>query len=210
MASTSRATKRASVHYVNNKDLYEALVEYKRLCAEARVSEKPQPQVTRYIGSCIMKIADKLSHRPNFINYSYRDEMISDAIDNMINYGVDKFDPSKSTNPFAYFTQIAFNAFRLRLQKEKKQQYIKYKTMDYMIMTGQLSETQEGDDAPAVTGGSMGGKGTETVASMRATSDRIIQSFEDGIEAKKVKKAAQVAASNLDKFLGEEEEVTDE
>ena len=116
--------KKKKVHYVNNKEFLEAIVERKLLLKEAEESDLPKPQVTNYLGECILKIANHLSYRPNFINYTYRDEMISDGIENSLQY-IDNFDPEKSKNPFAYFTQIIYFAFIRRITKEKKQQKIK-------------------------------------------------------------------------------------
>ena len=116
--------KKKKVHYVNNKQFLEAIVERKRLLKEAEETDSPPPQVTNYLGECILKIANHLSYRPNFINYTYRDEMISDGIENSLQY-IDNFDPEKSKNPFAYFTQIIYFAFVRRITKEKKQQKIK-------------------------------------------------------------------------------------
>ena len=86
--------------------------------------KKNIPPVTNYIGECFLKIATHLSYRPNFINYTYRDEMISDGIENCLQY-VKNFNPEKSSNPFAYFTQIIYYAFLRRIQKEKKQTHVK-------------------------------------------------------------------------------------
>ena len=87
------------------------------------------PPVPDYVGECFLKIANGLSFRPNFINYTYRDEMISDGIENCLQY-VYNFDPNKSNNPFAYFTQIIYFAFIRRIQKEKKQTHIKHKIIE--------------------------------------------------------------------------------
>ena len=118
------AADKKKVHYVNNKEFLAAIVERKELLKEAEESDLPKPQVTNYLGECILKIANHLSYRPNFINYTYRDEMISDGIENSLQY-IDNFDPEKSKNPFAYFTQIIYFAFIRRITKEKKQQKIK-------------------------------------------------------------------------------------
>ena len=108
----------------NNKQFLEAIVERQQHLREAEESGDPKPQITNYLGECILKIANHLSYRPNFINYTYRDEMISDGIENSLQY-IDNFDPEKSKNPFAYFTQIIYFAFIRRITKEKKQQKIK-------------------------------------------------------------------------------------
>jgi len=111
-------------HYVNNADFLESIKEYRSKVQEAKEKDLPKPQVNNYIGECILKIANHLSYKPNFINYSYRDEMISDGIENCLQY-IDNFDPAKSSNPFSYFTQIIYYAFLRRIQREKKQSYIK-------------------------------------------------------------------------------------
>jgi len=138
----------AKNHYVDNKQLYAAMVEYKTACREAEESGDDKPPIPDYVGHCLMQIANRLSHKPNFINYSYRDEMISDGIENCINY-FDNFDPEKSKNPFAYFTQIIYFAFLRRIQKEKKQLYIRHKTLENSLVMGMLTETNEHDESGA-------------------------------------------------------------
>jgi len=125
----------AKMHYVDNKSFYAALVEYKKQKIEAAENGMPVPRIPEYIGLCIYKIATRLASKGNFVNYSYKEEMISDGIENCINY-LHNFDPSKSNNPFAYFTRILFNAYVLRIQKEKKQLYIKYKSFENAILVG--------------------------------------------------------------------------
>lgn len=131
-------------HYVNNADFLQALIEYREKKAQAEAEGKPKPIVSNYIGECILKIATHLSYKPNFINYSYRDDMILDGIENCIQY-IDNFNPDKSNNPFAYFTQIIYYAFLRRIAKEKKQSYIKGKLIQDMPF--EAFEVQEGDDA---------------------------------------------------------------
>jgi hypothetical protein len=113
-------------HYINNAAFLQSLIEYK-----ARKLTNPNEVIPNYIGECWMKIAEGLSHKPNFISYTYRDEMISDGIENCLMY-FENFDPLKSSNPFAYFTQIIYFAFLRRIQKEKKQLYVKYKATEQM------------------------------------------------------------------------------
>ena len=120
--------KKKTIHYVNNKEFLQAIVERKTLIKEAESVGEGPPQITNYLGECILKIANHLSYRPNFINYTYREEMISDGIENCLQY-IDRFDPAKSSNPFAYFTQIIYYAFVRRITKEKKQQMIKEKLL---------------------------------------------------------------------------------
>lgn len=130
-------------HYVNNKEFLAAMVEYKDKCNKAEARGRKQPPVTNYIGECFLKIANHLSYRPNFINYTFRDDMISDGIENCLQY-LGNFNPEKSNNPFAYFTQIIYYAFVRRIQKEKKQTTIKHK----LIMDANYDDMtlQPGDD----------------------------------------------------------------
>ena len=116
--------EKKKVHYVDNKKFLAAIVERKEQIKEAEGVGDPKPQITNYLGECILKISNHLSYRPNFINYTYKEEMISDGIENSLQY-IDNFDPEKSKNPFAYFTQIIYYAFIRRIAKEKKQQKIK-------------------------------------------------------------------------------------
>tara|TARA_Y100001937_G_scaffold126685_1_gene196600 strand:+ start:803 stop:1315 length:513 start_codon:yes stop_codon:yes gene_type:complete len=132
-------------HYVNNKEFLAAMVEYRKSVNKAKRKKQPKPPVTDYIGSCFLKIANHLSYRPNFINYTYRDDMISDGIENCLQY-LDNFNPDKSNNPFAYFTQIIYYAFVRRIQKEKKQTVIKQKMIadsNYDDMTLQPGDDRE-------------------------------------------------------------------
>ena len=118
--------RKKGVHYVNNAKFLEALKDWNDKCREAEEEGEPTPQVTNYIGECFLKIANGLSYRPNFINYTYKQEMISDGIENCLQY-IHNFNPEKSKNPFAYFTQIIYYAFIRRIQKEKKQTHIKHR-----------------------------------------------------------------------------------
>ena len=111
-------------------------------CKDAEELGDPQPPVTNYIGECFLKIANHLSYRPNFINYTYRDEMISDGIENCLQY-CGNFNPEKSKNPFAYFTQIIYYAFLRRIAKEKKQQHVKHQIISNM----NVDLMMDGDDA---------------------------------------------------------------
>ena len=121
--------KRKSEHYVNNKEFLEALVIYRAQCARAEEAGESRPRITNYLGSCFLKIATHLSYKPNFVNYMFREDMICDGIENCLQY-IDNFDPTKSSNPFAYFTQIIYYAFLRRIQKEKKQMEIKNKILE--------------------------------------------------------------------------------
>ena len=135
--------KKKKQHYVNNKEFLQAMIVYKKLCMDAEESGDEKPLVSNYIGECFLKIANHLSFRPNFINYTFRDDMISDGIENCLQY-LDNFNPEKSTNPFAYFTQIIYYAFVRRIQKEKKQTIIKNR----LIAEGNYDDMslQDGED----------------------------------------------------------------
>ena len=138
-------TKKKSEHYVNNKEFLAAMVEYRKSVNKAKREKKEKPPVPNYIGECFLKIANHLSYRPNFINYTFRDDMISDGIENCLQY-LDNFNPRKSKNPFAYFTQIIYYAFIRRIQKEKKQVTIKNRLItesNYDDMTLQPGEDKE-------------------------------------------------------------------
>jgi hypothetical protein len=120
-----------SSHYVDNKKFLQALIEYRQSVVDAAAEGKEPPIVSNYIGECFIKIATHLSYKSNFINYTFKDDMISDGIENCLT-AVAKFDPSKGSNPFAYYTQIIYFAFIRRIQKEKKQQATKYKLIENM------------------------------------------------------------------------------
>ena len=138
-------TRKKSEHYVDNKVFLQAMIEYKDKCEKAEKRKRKKPPVTNYIGECFLKIANHLSYRPNFINYTFRDDMISDGIENCLQY-LDNFNPKKSNNPFAYFTQIIYYAFIRRIQKEKKQMQVKAKIIANAGVENMMDQL-EGDDA---------------------------------------------------------------
>ena len=111
--------KKKSEHYVNNKEFLLALVDFKAECKVAEENGEPRPQINNYIGECFLKIATHLSYKPNFVNYMFREDMICDGIENCVQY-IGNFDPSKSSNPFAYFTQIIYYAFFLREYQKRR------------------------------------------------------------------------------------------
>jgi hypothetical protein len=178
-------------HYVNNKDFLEAIIEMKRKVKEAEEQGLPKPIVSNYIGECILKIATHLSYKPNFINYSYRDDMILDGVENCIQY-IDNFNPDKSSNPFAYFTQIIYYAFLRRIAKEKKQSYIKGKLIQDMPF--EAFEVQEGDDKEY----------HNAYLDFMQNNHTFDDSFMDRKKEKKKKKL-----TNLDDFIGDNDEQID-
>ena len=116
-------------HYVNNKEFLAALIKYQEDIEIARLQDKTKPVIPRYIGECFLKIANHLSFKPNFVNYMFKEDMISDGIENCVQY-IHNFNPEKSKNPFAYFTQIIHYAFLRRIQREKRQLEIKNKIIE--------------------------------------------------------------------------------
>lgn len=123
------ARTKSKEYYVNNKDFLAAIVAYKEEVELAKKKDLPRPRIPNYIGDCFLKIATHLSFKPNFVNYMFREDMISDGIENCVQY-IDNFNPDKSKNPFAYFTQIIWFAFLRRISKEKKQLDIKQKILE--------------------------------------------------------------------------------
>jgi hypothetical protein len=126
---TSKMNKiKKNPHYVNNKDFHDALINYKIKVNSAKEKGLTNPVIPNYIGDCFLKIATHLSYRPNFVNYMFREDMISDGVENCVQY-INNFDVER-TNPFAYFTQIVYYAFLRRIQKEKRQMEIKEKILE--------------------------------------------------------------------------------
>ena len=124
------AKRKRSEHYVNNKEFFEtALIKYREDVEIAKIQGKVKPVIPRYIGECFLKIANHLSFKPNFVNYMFKEDMISDGIENCVQY-IHNFNPEKSQNPFAYFTQIIHYAFLRRIQREKRQLEIKNKILE--------------------------------------------------------------------------------
>ena len=129
-------------NYINNKTLYQAMIEHRKGVETAESEGKPKPQVSKYIGESILLICNNLAKKPNFSGYTYKQEMISDGIMDCI-AAVDNFNPDKTNNPFAYFTQIAWNAFLRRIHKEKKQTYIKHKNFENSVILGSPGDLGE-------------------------------------------------------------------
>lgn len=134
---------RVKRNYVNNKDFYDALVAYISKKKEFAEAGKPVPKIPDYIGECIYHIAKRLATKGCFVNYSFKEDMISDGIENSILY-MHNYNPEKSTNPFAYFTRIIWNAFIQRIKKEKKETYIKYKSYENAVLMGFGEEAGSG------------------------------------------------------------------
>lgn len=172
------------VHYVDNVRFLEEIQKYQKACTEAESCGDEKPIIPNYLGECILKIATKLANRPNFINYSYKDDMILDGIENCIQY-FDNFDPTKSSNPFSYFTQIIYYAFLRRIDKEKKQSYIKGKLIrDTTIESFEVQDQDHDEDFHNAYIGFMQQHGT----------------FDDQFEEKRKKKKKKSAVT-LDNFI---------
>jgi hypothetical protein len=143
-------SKRESIHYVNNRDFSLAVVEYCKEISEAKSNGKEIPRVPNYIAQCFLKISEGLSHKSNFIRYTYREEMVMDAVENCLraieNYNIEAATRTGAPNAFAYFTQISWYAFLRRIEKEKKQQEIK---MRYLSQSGIEDYIVSGDLDPA-------------------------------------------------------------
>lgn len=180
-----------NAHYVDNKKFYQAIVEYRKVVREKEAAGLERPPIPTYIGHCMLMIANRLSLKPNFVNYSYREEMISDGVENCVCY-FDNYDPDKYDNPFAYFTQIIYFAFLRRIQKEKKQLYIKHKTLENSFILDELYESGENDDVDFKP---------SYVDMDNENMSEFIKSFESNLDKKRKKRK-----KGLDKFIDDESE----
>ena len=145
ISKAGSSTDLKAVHYVDNEKFLQALVEYREQILHAQKHGLTKPMVSNYLGECFIKIATHLSYKANFINYTFKDDMISDGIENCLT-AVEKFDPSKSANPFAYYTQIIYFAFVRRIQKEKKQQATKYKLLEHIDIDQIVSQIEDNEE----------------------------------------------------------------
>ena len=184
-----RKSKVNKAHYVDNAKFLEAMIEYKREYNKSKESDTDLPMISEYLGSVFLKIAQRLSFRPNFINYAFKNDMISDGIENCLHY-IHNFNPEKSNNPFAYFTQIIYYAFIRRIQKEKKQLYIKYKSMqNYEIAPEYMDQEKSNNNYISL--------------SDYENSDFkvMVDDFVDTFEKSRKKKAVKKSESNLELFM---------
>ena len=187
-----RKSKVAKVHYVDNAVFLEAMIEYKKQYYTSKENDEELPIISEYLGSVFLKIAQRLSFRPNFINYAFKDDMISDGIENCLHY-IHNFNPEKSTNPFAYFTQIIYYAFIRRIQKEKKQLYIKFKSMQNYEISPEYVNYMDYDEDFSSTGDYKN-------SDFRVMVDEFVDNFEKSKKKKAVKKKPE--PSNLELFMG--------
>ena len=178
---------RKKQHYVDNERFLEVMSDYREKYLQAKDNDTELPIIPDYAGECFLKIAERLSHRPNFINYAFREEMVSDGIENSVMYA-SNFNPEKSTNPFAYFTQIIYFAFLRRIEKEKKQLYIKYKTMEeYSSLEDHVDMGEMGqNETQAVSSGA-----SPLTTDKRASIQEFIFAFEEKKRKKKKPKPAK-------------------
>ena len=183
-----------SVHYVDNKELFAELVDYKKERLVAKEKGEDVPRVSNAVGTCILQIANGLAMKPCFRDYQFIDDMVSDGVENCINY-IANFDPDKYNNPFAYFTQVIYFAFLRRIEKEKRQLYIKHKTLENSMLLDELVEHGDSDDT-------FSGSGFQSL-----TSD-YMQDFVENYERKALEKKERRAKKQnkaLDKFYDNEE-----
>ena len=184
-----RKSKVNKAHYVDNAKFLEAMIEYKREYYKSKESDTDLPMISEYLGSVFLKIAQRLSFRPNFINYAFKNDMISDGIENCLHY-IHNFNPEKSNNPFAYFTQIIYYAFIRRIQKEKKQLYIKYKSM------------QNYSTAPEYMDQEKSNNNFVSLSDYENSDFKVmVDDFVDTFEKSRKKKAVKKSESNLELFM---------
>lgn len=186
-------TKPKPRNYVDNKKFYTTILHYKQEVLKAAELGRPKPRVPNYAGECLLAIANRLSTKPNFINYPFREEMVSDGIENCLQY-FDNFDPEKTSNPFAYFTQIIYYAFLRRIHKEKRQLYVKYKSMQNLAVMGMLADHNESDGDK---------KSVDFVSLNNDYMDNLVISIES--KMKKKEKASSTKEGRFSEFYDKDE-----
>lgn len=188
-------------HYVDNKQLYAVLVDYKKARLDAKKNDKKDPPIPEYVGECLLQIANRLSYKPNFANYMFREEMVGDGIENCINY-LNNFDPDKSNNPFAYFTQIIYYAFLRRIDREKRQLFVKHKTLENSMLMDELAT--QGENAE---------NGGEVYINLESDYMKsFVESFEAKVEERKQKRIRKRKEIGLEKFytrVSDEDSISD-
>ena len=192
------AKRSKNVHYVNNQEFSAAVVDYVGTVKEAKDANKPIPVVTDYVATCFLRIAENLSHKSNFIRYTYREEMVMDAVENCLK-AVENYDINASTrtgkpNAFAYFTQIIWYAFLRRITKEKKQQDIKEKYLSQSGVEAFLA-AEQGDMSTQVV--------THFVDTLKDRIDKVKTHDADLKEFAQKQKTRKKRAVNVDSDLSE-------
>ena len=193
-------SKRAAIHYVNNAEFSQAVVDYVTVLQEAKKEERQLPVVPDYIASCFLRIAEGLSHKSNFIRYTYREEMVMDAVENCLK-AIENYDISAATrtgkpNAFAYFTQITWYAFLRRIAKEKKQQDIKLK---YLTKSGieNFIDNELGDEMSQQVVGAFVDTLRDRIEKVRHV-DAEVKEF---VKEEKKRKRTRIADSDLTEFM---------
>ena len=191
--------RKKSIHYVNNSDFSTAVVEYVEKVEDARKTDVSIPKVPDYIAQCFLRIAEGLSHKANFIRYTYREEMVMDAVENCLkaigNYNLEAATRTGKPNAFAYFTQITWYAFLRRITKEKKQQEIKLK---YLTKSGIDSFIDTGSEATASD------TATHFVDTLRDRIQRVRstdQEIKEIVKKERKKRKVKIADSDLSEFM---------
>ncbi len=195
---TTKVKPKEKPHYVNNREFSEAVYDYAVNVGKARKKKQQEPKVTDYIARCFIKIAEGLSHRPNFVRYTYREEMVMDAVENCLraigNYNIETATRTGKPNAFSYFTQICYYAFIRRITKEKKQQDIKFKFIEKMGIEDFVEMGMDGTTAQ------------ETMAYVDTLRQRIstVRAKDTAIKefAKKEKIKAKKEKEKLELFMG--------
>ena len=194
-----KMARKKSIHYVNNSDFSTAVVEYVEKVDDARKKKNNIPKVPDYIAQCFLKIAEGLSHKANFIRYTYREEMVMDAVENCLkaigNYNLEAATRTGKPNAFAYFTQITWYAFLRRITKEKKQQEIKLK---YLTKSGIDSFIDIGNESVAADQAAHFVDTLKDRIARVRSNDGEIKEF---VKQEKKKRKAKIADSDLSEFM---------
>lgn len=193
----TKTKEKPNNHYIDNKEFLRSLIDYKKLVKQAETDKEERPQVPEYIGDCFIKIANHLAYKNNFINYSFREDMVLDAIENCLTY-MDNFDPNKSSNPFAYFTQITYYAFIRRIQKEKKHLQTKYKYISSLDIDDIIRQAHD-----------EGNHSNDFVKYLQKQADAANQEFSDAKENKKMTRKPKYLQALDDEVLIDEKEHID-
>lgn len=192
--------KKKSIHYVNNAEFSQAVVDYVTICNKAKAKEKIVPVVPDYIAQCFLRIAEGLSHKSNFIRYTYREEMVMDAVENCLkaihNYNLEAATRTGKPNAFAYFTQITWYAFLRRISREKKQQDIKLK---YLSRSGieQFVDNDNGDGMSMQVVGAFVEGLKDRIDKIKIQDDQV----KEFAKAEKKRRRVTTADSDLSEFM---------
>ena len=194
---TKKIKPRDKPHYVNNREFSQKVVDYVETVRQAEAEGKSLPVVTNYIANCFLKIAEGLSHKSNFIRYTYREEMVMDAVENCLkaitNYNIEAATRTGNPNAFAYFTQICYYAFLRRIAKEKKQQDIKFKWIEKASVDEFLQSGYDNADS-----------GRYFVDQLRSRIDKVKDTDKQLKDFAKEEKAKIKKAKGIELFMGDE------